>query len=94
MYLYCDFSQKKSKYQTLCLTDTTIQQNSYTADKLYRTDEETNHPDEGTRHLDARTSHPELKKSHPCKETSLPVDGIYVRGASTSLNANGIIKKK
>ena len=42
MYLHYDFFQKNPNHRALCLNDTTIQQNSYPADKLY-------HPDEGMR---------------------------------------------
>ena len=62
MYFYYDFSKKNPNHRALCLTDTTIQQNSYPVDKLYHTDGGTRHPDEGTSHPNARTSHPEVKK--------------------------------
>ena len=74
MYFYCDFSQKKSKYQTLCLTDTTIHQNSYTVDKLCHRDEGMRLRDkgmrlrdEGTGLRDEGTRLRELKKSSVCR---------------------------
>ena len=52
---------KNPNHRALCLTDTTIQQNSYTDVKLYRTDGGTRLPDGGTSHPNARTSHPQPK---------------------------------
>ena len=42
-------------HRTLCLTDTTIQQNSYPADKLYHPDGGTRLQDEGMRLRDEET---------------------------------------